>query len=197
MACMPSLLRLRAMWNHPSAACRTVPVSTRTHLHLMMSVACWRPKPIDTRTTRSIPRREKSPKLASRRQNECNSLFRKFTFPKPYRSPKMYFCLRVTRVVSSYRCISLCKHEIGVLNFPKRKGVDIHLLPDETHPMGHLRILRHGRMVHSVSHPRKVSESVFKVFPTYLTFGIFILQLVLNISAWQFKISESLTPDIG
>lgn len=88
-------------------------------------------------------------------KNEGNSLFRKFTLPKPYRSPKDVFCLRVTRMVNGYRRISLFKHEIEVPNVPLREDVDVHLVPDEIKHLMHIRIWWHSKMVHSVSLPLK------------------------------------------
>lgn len=88
-------------------------------------------------------------------KNEGNSLFRKFTLPKPYRSPKDVFCLRVTRMVNGYRRISLFKHEIEVPNVPLREDVDVHLVPDEIKHLMQIRIWWHSKMVHSVSLPLK------------------------------------------
>jgi hypothetical protein len=86
-------------------------------------------------------------------RKEGNSLFRKFTVPKPYHSPKDIFCLRVTRTVNGYRRISLFKHEIEVPNVPLREDVDVHLVPDEFRQLMHIRIWWHAKMVHSLSLP--------------------------------------------
>jgi hypothetical protein len=86
-------------------------------------------------------------------RKEGNSLFRKFTIPKPYRSPKDLFCLRVTRIVNGYRRISLFKHQIEVPNVPLREDVDVHLVPDETKQLMHIRIWWNNKMVHSISLP--------------------------------------------
>ena len=86
-------------------------------------------------------------------KKEGKSLFRKFTLPKPYRSPKDVFCLRLTRMVNGYRRISLFKHEIEVPNVPLRENVDVHLIPDEIKNRMHIRIWWHDKMVHSVSLP--------------------------------------------
>jgi hypothetical protein len=88
-------------------------------------------------------------------KKDGNCLFRKFTLPKPYRSPKDVFCLRVTRMVNGYRRISLFKHVIEVPNVPLREDVDVHLVPDEINQLMHLRIWWHDNMVHSVSLPLK------------------------------------------
>ena len=88
-----------------------------------------------------------------RARNEGNSLFRKFTIPKPYTSPQDLFCLREKRVVNGYRRISLFKHVIEVPNVPLRKAVDVHLVPDETRQLMHIRIWWNDKMVHSLSLP--------------------------------------------
>lgn len=86
-------------------------------------------------------------------RNEGNSLFRKFTLPEPYRSPKDVFCLRANRMVNAYRRISLFTHEIEVPNVPLREDVDVHLVPDVTRQLMHIRIWWNNKMVHSVSLP--------------------------------------------
>jgi hypothetical protein len=63
-------------------------------------------------------------------RKEGNRLFRKFTIPKPYTSPKDVFCLREKRIVDGYRRISLFNHVIEVRNVPLREGVDVHRVPD-------------------------------------------------------------------
>ena len=84
-----------------------------------------------------------------------NSLFRPFSVPKPYTSPKDVFCLRETRVVNGYRRISLFKHDIEVPNAPLREEVDIHLIPDSSKQVMEIRIWSNNAMVHSVSYPLK------------------------------------------
>ena len=86
-------------------------------------------------------------------KKEGNSLFRKFTIPKPYRSPKDVFCLRTSRMVNGYRRISLFKHQIEVPNVPLRENVDVHLVPDLTKQLMHIRIWWKDKMVHSMSLP--------------------------------------------
>jgi len=86
-------------------------------------------------------------------KKEGNSLFRKFTIPKPYRSPKDVFCLRTSRMVNGYRRISLFKHQIEVPNVPLREDVDVHLVPDLAKQLMHIRIWWKDKMVHSMSLP--------------------------------------------
>jgi hypothetical protein len=101
-------------------------------------------------TTREIPsiRFERALK-------EGNSLFRKFLLPKPYTSPLDVFCLRAQRMVNGYRRISLFKHQIEVPKVPLREYVDVHMVPDTTKGVMHIRIWWNEQMVHSVSLPLK------------------------------------------
>jgi hypothetical protein len=99
-------------------------------------------------TTKDIPRiRFEKAKAAG------NSLFRPFSFPKPYTSPKDVFCLRETRLVSGYRRISLFSHDIKVPNVPPYEHVDIHLAPDTQKQIMHVRIWWNDKMVHSITVP--------------------------------------------
>jgi hypothetical protein len=99
-------------------------------------------------TTGEIPniRFEKAKKLD-------NSLFRPFSLPKPYTSPKDVFCLRETRVVDGYRRISLFNHIIEVPNVELYENVDIHMIPDTTKQAMEIRIWWNEKMVHSVDLP--------------------------------------------
>ena len=83
-------------------------------------------------------------------KKDGNSLFRKFIIPKPYRSPEDLFCLRVTRIVNGYRRISLFNHEIEVPKVTLHEDVDVHLIPDETRQLIHIRIWWNDKMVHLV-----------------------------------------------
>ena len=82
-----------------------------------------------------------------------NSLFRKFSVPKPFSSPLDIFCLRESRVVNAYRRISLFNHTIEVPKVPLRESVDLHLIPDIPHNRMHVRIWWNQQMVHSVDLP--------------------------------------------
>jgi hypothetical protein len=82
-----------------------------------------------------------------------NSLFRKLVIPQPYTSPQDVFCLREQRMVNAYRRISLFNHIIEVPNVPLRVYVDVHLVPDETRQLMHIRIWWNDTLVHSLSLP--------------------------------------------
>jgi len=99
-------------------------------------------------TTKEIP----SIRFTRARQ-DGNSLFRPFSLPKPYTSPKDVFCLRETRVVNGYRRISLFNHTIEVPKTELYEEVDIHLVPDTAKQVMETRIWWNDKMVHSVALP--------------------------------------------
>jgi len=82
-----------------------------------------------------------------------NSLFRKFSIPKPFQSPLDIFCLRETRIINAYRRISLFNHTIEVPKVPLRESVEIHLIPDILGDKMQLRIWWNQQIVHSVILP--------------------------------------------
>jgi len=88
-----------------------------------------------------------------RAKRNGNSLFRPFSLPKPYTSPKDVFCLRETRVVNGYRRISLFNHTIEVPNVELHEEVEIHLVPDTAKKVMDIRIWWQEKMVHSVVLP--------------------------------------------
>ena len=88
-------------------------------------------------------------------RNAGNSLFRPFALPKPYKSVKDIFCLRVTRTLDGYRRISLDRHVIEVPKVDVREDVELHLVPDFPRYILEVRIWFNDRMVHSVNLPLK------------------------------------------
>jgi hypothetical protein len=86
-------------------------------------------------------------------QQAGNSLFRKFSVPKPFSSPLDVFCLRETRTVNAYRRISLFNHTIEVPKVPLREEVDIHLIPDLPREIMHIRIWWNNQLVHNLDLP--------------------------------------------
>jgi hypothetical protein len=81
------------------------------------------------------------------------SLFRPFSLPKPYTSPKDIFCLREMRILNGYRRISLFNHEIEVPHVPVHEDVELHLIPDIARQALEVRIWFENKMVHSLSFP--------------------------------------------
>ena len=87
----------------------------------------------------------------ARAMADSNSLFRPFSLPKPYTSPKDVFCLRERRMVNAYCRISLFNNDIQVPNVPLREDVDIHMVPDPKKNIMQIRIWWDDKMVHSLS----------------------------------------------
>jgi len=99
-------------------------------------------------TTREIPSLRFDKALA-----EENTLFRPFSLPKPYTSPKDVFCLRESRKVDAYRRISLHGHQIQMPRVPPHEEVAIHMIPDANKHVMELRLWWNDKMVHSLSLP--------------------------------------------
>ena len=99
-------------------------------------------------TTREIP----SLRFA-RAQREGNSLFRSFTLPKPYTSPKDVFCLREHRMVNAYRRISLFGREIEVPKAPVHEELELHLIPNEVSQILDVRVWWKNKMLQSTTLP--------------------------------------------
>jgi hypothetical protein len=81
------------------------------------------------------------------------SLFRPFSLPKPYASPKDVFCLRDTRTLNGYRRISLFNQEIDVPHVPLRENVELHMIPNFGKQILEVRIWWNKKLVHSINLP--------------------------------------------
>jgi hypothetical protein len=79
------------------------------------------------------------------------SLFRPFSLPKPYTSPKDIFCLRETRTLNGYGLISLFNHKIDVPDVPDREDVELHMIPDLDKNALEVRIWYEQKMVLSLT----------------------------------------------
>jgi hypothetical protein len=79
------------------------------------------------------------------------SLFRPFTLPKPFASPKDVFCLRDTRILNGYRRISLFNQEIEVSYGSLREDVELHMIPDIRKQILETRIRWNNKMIHSIN----------------------------------------------
>jgi hypothetical protein len=99
-------------------------------------------------TTKEIPGLRFAKAVAS-----GNSLFRVFSLPEPYTSPKDIFCLREKRTTNPYGRISVFNHEIRVANVPLRQEVDVHLVPDMEKNTMQVRVWWQGAPAHSVDLP--------------------------------------------
>ena len=99
-------------------------------------------------TTREIPNLR-----FARAQREGNSLFRSFTLPKPYTSPKDVFCLREHRMGNAYRRISLFGREIEVPKAPVHEELELHLIPNEVSQILDVRVWWKNKMLQSTTLP--------------------------------------------
>ena len=87
------------------------------------------------------------------------SLFRPFALPAPYTSTSDVFCLKLTRTVSTYRRISLAKHDIPLPTVPAHEEVQVHLIPDQTTDSMAIRVWWNLKMVHT----RTLPINIFRV----------------------------------
>ncbi len=55
------------------------------------------------------------------------SLFRPFSIPKPYSSPKDVFCIRQHRISDGYRKISIAGHSFQIPKIEPRDDVEIRI----------------------------------------------------------------------
>jgi len=99
-------------------------------------------------TTKEIP----SVRFA-KAQATGNTLFRPFSLPQPYTSPKDIFCLRQKRTTNAYGRISLSNQEVRIANVPLRQQVDVHLVPDFAKNTMQVRVWWQGTLAHSVDLP--------------------------------------------
>jgi len=84
-----------------------------------------------------------------RAQREGNTVFRKFTLPTPYTSPKDVFYLKEERIVNGYSQISWRNRYYKVPNtIPERAKVTIHIVPDDKRP--ELRVWYGGKLVMAI-----------------------------------------------
>jgi hypothetical protein len=91
----------------------------------------------------------------ARAVTEGNSLFRPFSLPKPYTSPRDVFCLRERRIVNAYRRISLFGHEIKVPKAPLHEEVELHLIPNQASQILDIRVWHKNQMLQSTTIPLK------------------------------------------
>jgi len=89
----------------------------------------------------------------ARAQKDGNSLFRPFSIPKPYTSPKDVFCLRERRTVNAYHRISLFGHEIKVPKAAPYEDVVLHLIPNIAHQIVDIRVWSKNQMLQSTTLP--------------------------------------------
>ncbi len=105
-------------------------------------------------TTREIPvlRYEKALK-------EKRSLFRPFTLPPPYISPKDIFCIRHNRIADGYRKITIAGLSFQIPGIEPRSDLDLHFIPDISKNYVEVRVWSSGKLVHTINLP---SDSINK-----------------------------------
>jgi len=106
-------------------------------------------------TTGEIPDRR-----FEKARREGLTLFRPWVLPKPFRSAKDVFCLKVTRVVNPYRRLSFHQVEIPIRHIPPGEELDLHLVPDLSKETVEIRIWRKNTFVQSVTFPVKAFPRV-------------------------------------
>jgi len=78
---------------------------------------------------------------------EKRSLFREFTISPPYKSTKDIFCLRVDRMVNSYRKISINKLELRVPSAPLHERIQLRITPDKESGLSEVRFWHKGELL--------------------------------------------------
>lgn len=70
---------------------------------------------------------------------EKRSLFREFTINPPFKSVKDIFCLRVDRMVNSYRKVSINNLELKVPKAPLHESIQLRIVPDKESGVSEVR----------------------------------------------------------
>jgi len=81
------------------------------------------------------------------------TLFRPFSLPSPYTSPKDVFCLREKRTVNAYRRIEFYNHQIPLPKVLIGQEVDIHLVPDLKRSSLEVRLWSNNHFINSITFP--------------------------------------------
>lgn len=85
-------------------------------------------------TTREIPYIR-----FQRAMREKRSLFREFRIRPPYKSTKDIFCLRIERMVNSYRKVSINNLELKVPSAPLHERIQLRIVPDKESGLSEVR----------------------------------------------------------
>jgi hypothetical protein len=70
---------------------------------------------------------------------EKRSLFREFRIMPPFKSSKDIFCLRVNRMVDSYRKVSIHNLELKVPGAPLHERIQLRIVPDRESGLSEVR----------------------------------------------------------
>jgi len=78
---------------------------------------------------------------------EKRTLFREFTISPPFKSSKDIFCLRVDRMVNSYRKISINNLELRVPKAPLHERIQLRIVPDKESGLSEVRFWHEGELL--------------------------------------------------
>ena len=78
---------------------------------------------------------------------EKKSLFREFTIRSPFKSTKDIFCLRVDRMVNSYRKISINNLELKVPSAPLHERIQLRISPDKESGLSEVRFWHENELL--------------------------------------------------
>jgi len=78
---------------------------------------------------------------------EKRSLFREFTISPPFKSVKDIFCLRVERMVNSYRKVSINNLELKVPKAPLHERIQLRISPDKESGISEVRFWHEGELL--------------------------------------------------
>jgi hypothetical protein len=70
---------------------------------------------------------------------EKRTLFREFTIRPPFKSSKDIFCLRIERMVNSYRKVSINNLELKVPGAPLHERIQLRIVPDKESGVSEVR----------------------------------------------------------
>jgi len=78
---------------------------------------------------------------------EKRSLFREFTIRPPFKSTKDIFCLRIDRMVNSYRKVSINNLELKVPSAPLHERIQLRISPDKESGLFEVRFWHEGELL--------------------------------------------------
>jgi hypothetical protein len=78
---------------------------------------------------------------------EKRTLFREFTISPPFKSTKDIFCLRVDRMVNSYRKVSINNLELRVPSAPLHQRIQLRITPDKEPGLSEVRFWHEGELL--------------------------------------------------
>ena len=78
---------------------------------------------------------------------EKRTLFREFTINPPFKSVKDIFCLRVDRMVNSYRKVSINNLELKVPKAPLHENIQLRISPDKESGLSEVRFWHEGELL--------------------------------------------------